>query len=300
MNGYYTEYSDFLNRLFPGGKVQKLSINTNSSCPNRDGTIGSKGCIYCNNKSFTPSYCFNTKDIRQQVREGINFFGRKYPTMGYIAYLQSYTSTHDASKFINTVSILSEMEELKGIIVGTRPDCISNQIIEVLKEISHKKKIIVELGIESLHDHTLRLINRGHDSATSIDAIMHIAEAGFHPGVHIIAGLPRETSEDVISTVRTLCTLPIEVIKLHQLQILKDTELERRWLKGEIPVHPYSLEEYIELCIKIIKLIPRHIAIDRFVSQAPEDMIIAPKWGIKNYMFTQMLKNRLKELQTNG
>lgn len=297
MNPWFTDYSQYLATLFPGVKVQKISVNTDRGCPNRDGTVGSGGCIYCNNQSFTPAYCFGVQGITAQLEAGKKFFARKYPQMKYLAYFQSFSSTYgrDASGLKADLTEALDVEDVVGIVVGTRPDCVPDAVLDVLVEMGRKVPVIVEFGVESLHDRTLRLINRGHDAATAVDSVNRAARRGLHVGVHLIAGLPGESESDILATVDAVCRLPVESIKMHQLQVLRDTPLADMIDRGEVMVEPYTCRQYLELCEKIVHRVPRHIAIDRFLSTAPPEMVMMPKWGVKNYVFTDMLLKRLAE-----
>lgn len=296
MNPFYKDYSEYIAEIFPDFKVQKLSVNTSRSCPNRDGTLGTGGCIYCNNRSFTPGYCFSGGSVAEQLRDGKRFFARKYPDMQYLAYFQSFSSTYGTG-LKQDLEEASGIDGICGIAVGARPDCLGPEVIEILKEYGRSLPVFVEIGVESLHDNTLRLINRGHDAATAIRAIRNCTEAGLHVGVHLIAGLPCETDEMILDTVRRTCDLPIGSLKMHQLQVLKDTPLVAMTESGEVAVTGYSLEDYLDLCVRIVEAVPRHICIERFLAQAPPAMVISPKWGIKNYEFTNLLLNRLSGLR---
>lgn len=297
MNPWFTDYSQYLATLFPGVKVQKISVNTDRGCPNRDGTVGSGGCIYCNNQSFTPAYCFGVRGITAQLEAGKKFFARKYPQMKYLAYFQSFSSTYgrDAADLKADLTEALDVENVVGIVVGTRPDCVPDALLDVLAEIGSEMPVIVEFGVESLHDRTLRLINRGHDASTAVCSVSRAARRGLHVGVHLIAGLPGESESDILATVDAVCRLPVESIKMHQLQVLRDTPLADMIDRGEVTLEPYTYEQYLELCEKIVHRVPRHIAIDRFLSTAPPEMVVMPKWGVKNYVFTDMLLKRLAE-----
>lgn len=285
-------YSDYLAKIFPGTKVQKISVDAGFSCPNRDGTIGTGGCIYCRNDSFTPSYCNSKESISQQLEKGINFFSRKYPQMKYLAYFQSYTGTYNKS-IEELASMYHEAigyRQVVGLVIATRPDCISQEVVNLLKNINSYKPVFVELGAETSHNSTLCLINRNHTWEDVETASGRIADAGLHCGIHLIAGLPGENREMILHTIKKTCTLPIETIKLHQLQILKDTPLLKLWQENQIIIPDFSLEEYLDLCREIINLVPEKIIIERFLSQSPPGMVVSPKWGLKNYEFTNLLE----------
>lgn len=292
----YLTYREYLDRLFPGIRVQKISVDSGRSCPNRDGSIGYGGCIYCDNRSFTPEYCRTIPSIAQQIDTGKNFFRKKYPDTKYLAYFQSYTNTYGDpdSVMAGFREALSEPDVI-GLIVGTRPDCMPDSILCQLDEINNTSTVIVEYGAETSHDNTLNLINRGHTWSQTVDAVQRTAEKGISCGLHLIAGLPGESNEDILSTIDKASALPIDTLKIHQLQVLHGTSLSRMIKKGDIKVHEYTVDEYIELCYNIIQRVPRHIAIERFVSQAPADMLESPRWGLKNYQFTNLLHSRLKK-----
>lgn len=290
MDNPYRDYSDFLAELFDG-KVQKLALNAGFTCPNRDGTKGKGGCAYCNNHSFNPSYAASTENITTQLERGRSFFATKYPKMKYLAYFQAYTNTYaETKRLVELYEEAIRPEDVVGLIIGTRPDCMPEDLLLALKDINARKKVIVEFGIESSHNDTLRRVNRCHTWEESTDAIIRTHDAGIPTGVHLIMGLPGETESMMLDTVDAVCRLPIATIKFHHLQILKGTRMATE--AGRIPV--FGLEEYLDLCVKIVNHVPTHIAIERFVSSAPSDMVIAPKWGLKNYQFTHLLLNRLR------
>lgn len=303
MGLYYTEYSDYLHRLFGPVKMQKLSINAGFTCPNRDGRIGRGGCVYCNNSGFTPHYCTPADSVAEQIRKGKEFFSRKYPTMRYLAYFQSYTSTYgDLDTLERIYSEALAQPGVDGIVIGTRPDCMGQDVLNMLSGLnSAESRVIVEYGAESIHDRTLRLINRNHTAACLRDAIERTASAGISCGVHLIMGLPGETEREMMQTVDEICALPIDTVKFHQLQIVSGTPLAAEWHRQQAgqtsampPLKVFSLEEYIALCVKIVSHVPRRIAIERFTSHTPPQWLIAPRWGLKNYEFTHRLHKELK------
>lgn len=301
MNPYYTDYSEYIARIFPGRKIQKISVNAGFSCPNRDGTIGRGGCIYCANTSFTPGYCFDSASVSDQLKAGISFFGRKYPKMEYMAYFQSYTNTYGRSADA-LEKLWQEALRVPGVValaVGTRPDCLSESVVDMFGKINKEVPVFVELGVETMSDETLALINRGHSSAQTVDALMRLADAGIHAGAHLIAGLPGETSTDVLESVKVVCNLPIDSIKMHHLQVLRGTRLHRMIMEGEITVPQLTVDSYLDLCCDIIRIVPRRIAIERFLASAPPGMVVSPAWGLKNYQFVNLLHNKLKGHSTN-
>lgn len=288
-------YSDFLNHYFPGIKIQKISVNAGFSCPNRDGTLGTGGCSYCRNDSFSPSYCFSTNDIEKQIKAGKDFFRKKYKNLKYLIYFQSFTNTYhkDISLLSDLYDVALKDEDHLGLIIGTRPDTLPENVLDMISEKSKKKKIFLEIGAETSFNETLKNINRNHTWEDVEKTVIKASERDLDCGLHLIAGLPGENNHMVLETIDKACKLPIKTLKLHQLQILKGTLLHRQWENGEVKMRIYELEEYLELCVKILKRIPENIIIERFISQSPPDLVVAPQWGIKNYQFIHKLEKML-------
>ncbi|MDE6717086.1 MAG: TIGR01212 family radical SAM protein [Muribaculaceae bacterium] len=302
MNPFYKDYSQYMSEKFPGIKVQKISINAGFSCPNRDGTIGRGGCIYCDPTSFTPGYCFGNDSVRDQLEAGKRFFARKYPEMKYLAYFQSFTNTFTGkvAKGEGERNLRALYEEalttndVVGLIIGSRPDCFSSATIDLLAELNRRRPVFVEIGAESSHDGTLRKINRGHTWRQTCETVRRLAGAGLPVGLHLIFGLPGEEEEMMMETVRRVCALPVESLKFHHLQVISGTRLHSAVIAGKLDIHPFGLEEYLDLCVKVVETVPRNIAIERFLASSPPVRVVAPKWGLKNYEFTNLLLNRLK------
>lgn len=290
-------YSDYLDRIFPNQKIQKISVDAGFTCPNRDGSIATGGCIYCRNDSFSPQYCNPRDSVTVQLAKGKKFFSRKYPKMKFLAYFQSYTGTYNKD-----ISILSslyhealDVEDIVGLVVATRPDCLPDEVVRLLEDINCYKPVFVELGAETSHNETLKLINRNHSWEDVVQSTKRLASAKLHCGLHLIAYLPRENRSMILETIDRSTALPIETLKLHQLQILKGTPLFNKITNGELEVYTPSLEEYMDLCIDIIKKVPENIIIERFLSQSPPEMVVSPSWGLKNYQF---LANLAKVLES--
>lgn len=289
----YRDFSDFLATHF-AGKIQKISINAGFSCPNRDGTLGTGGCTYCNNQTFNPSYCAPSLTVTEQLEEGKRFFARKYPSMRYLAYFQAYTSTHgDIERLKSLYEEALAVDGVVGLIIGTRPDCMPDELLDYLESLAARCFVLVEYGAESSHDSTLELINRCHTWGQTVEAVNRTAARGIHVGLHMIMGLPGESLEMMLSSVDALSALPIDTVKFHQLQIIRGTRLARDIEMGLYDVPRMSVEEYIDLCAMIVQRINPSIAIERFTSQSPEELLIYPKWGLKNYQFVNLLHRRL-------
>lgn len=292
----YRDFSQFLAELFPC-KMQKIAVNAGVTCPNRDGTKGRGGCTYCNNQTFNPAYCAPVLNVTQQLEEGKKFFGKKYPEMRYLAYFQAYTNTHgDIQRLISLYEEALKVEKVDGLIIGTRPDCMPDELLEKLVSMHQKSCVMIEYGAETAHNATLDIINRCHTWEETIDAVMRTSTAGLPVGLHLIMGLPGENREMMIETIDRVSRLPIDTVKLHQLQLVKGTRMALDVEKGLYDVTKFSVDEYIDLCCEVVKHVRPDIAIERFVSQSPDDLLISPRWGLKNYEFTHRLNRRLKEL----
>ena len=295
---YYNDYGSYLRRMFDF-KVQKISIDGGFTCPNRDGTKGTGGCTYCNNRTFNPAYCHRNRSVTEQMEQGIAFFSHKYPQMRYLAYFQAYTNTYATletlrAKYEEALSV----EGCIGIVIGTRPDCMPDQLLHYLQELSKQTYIMVEYGVESTDDDTLKRINRGHDFATSADAIRRTAAAGLPVGAHIILGLPGEKRDTLAAQARLMSSLPITTLKLHQLQIIRGTRMAEEYLAHPEEFHLFELDEYIETAIGYLENLRPDIIVERFSSQSPKELLLAPDWGIKNHELADKIKRRMKELDT--
>lgn len=290
---YYNDFGTWIRKQFPDFRVQKISIDAGFSCPNRDGKISSGGCTYCDNRTFNPSYCDRKKSISEQLEEGKSFFARKYPDMKYLAYFQAYTNTYAKVEQLREMyEEALRMEDVVGIVIGTRPDCMSDELLDYLEELNKRTFLLVEYGIESANDDTLRRINRGHDFACSRDAVERTHARGILTGGHIIIGLPGEDAEESLRQAPIISSLPLDILKIHQMQIIKGTRLAQEY--AEHPFHVYLVEEYIDVIVRFIRLLRPDLVLERFVSQSPKELLVAPKWGLKNYEFTNLLNNRLK------
>lgn len=295
----YNDYGTWLKEQL-GIKVQKISLNAGFTCPNRDGSVGVGGCTYCNNQTFNPEYCDNTKSITQQLEEGKRFFAKKYPEMKYLAYFQAYTNTYGSLD-----SLISKYEEalavpdVVGVVIGTRPDCMPDTLLDYLEGLNHRTFLIVEYGIESVYDATLLRINRGHLHAQTVDAITRTASRNIRVGAHVILGLPGESREDLLNEASVLSALPISLLKLHQLQLIKGTRMAEEYLSSPSDFHLFTADEYIDLVIDFIERLRPDIVLERFVSQSPSSLLAIPGWGLKNYEFVDKVKRRLEQRNTH-
>lgn len=291
----YNDFAGFLAGEFPF-KVQKISVNAGFTCPNRDGTKGFGGCTYCNNQTFNPAYCRDDRSVTMQLEEGKRFFVRKYPQMKYLAYFQAYTNTYGELELLKRMyEEALAVEGVVGLVIGTRPDCMPDSLLDYLEEVNRRTFLLVEYGIESADDRTLERINRGHSFACTEDAVRRTAARGIRTGGHVILGLPGESREDLIKQAERLSELPLTTLKIHQLQLIRGTRMAHEYALHPEEFHLFSADEYIDLVIDYVEHLRPDLILERFVSQSPRELLIAPDWGLKNHEFTDRVKKRMKE-----
>lgn len=292
----YNDFPTFLKRLFTG-KVQKISINAGFTCPNRDGTVGYGGCTYCNNQTFNPEYCRTEKSVSVQLEEGKRFFAHKYPEMKYLAYFQAYTNTYGELEMLKRkYEEALAVDDVVGLVIGTRPDCMSDTLLDYLETLAQRTFVLVEYGIESTLDRTLRRINRGHTWQAAVDAVERTAARGLPVGGHVILGLPGESREDMLGQAADISRLPLDTLKLHQLQLIRGTRMAREYEERPEDFHLFDdVDEYIALVVDYIQRLRPDLVLERFVSQSPKELLLAPDWGLKNYEFNHRLQKRMKE-----
>lgn len=295
---HYNDYGSWLTAQL-GGKVQKISINAGFTCPNRDGSVGTGGCTYCNNQTFNPAYCAPAKSITLQLEEGKQFFARKYPDMKYLAYFQAYTNTYDSLE-----RLCAKYEEalrvpgVVGLVIGTRPDCMPPELLDYLADLNHRTFLIVEYGVESVYDATLQRINRGHTHAQTVDAICRTAACGIRVGAHIILGLPGEQRSQLLTEASVLSELPLTLLKLHQLQLIRGTRMAEEFAEAPSDFHLFTADEYIDLVIDFVERLRPDMVLERFVSQSPASLLAVPGWGLKNHEFVDKVRRRISERGT--
>ena len=290
----YREFGSWLQGRF-GCKVQKISVNAGFTCPNRDGTVGWGGCTFCNNQTFNPAYCTPSKSVSRQIEEGKAFFSRKYPDMKYLAYFQAYTNTYGSLGHLRSVyEEALGVEDVVGIVIGTRPDCMPPDLLQYLSDLSSRTFLIVEYGVESASEDTLLRINRGHTFAVSADAICRTAEKGIMVGAHLILGFPWERRAELMRQAKVIAGLPLTTLKLHQLQIIRGTRLAEEYASH--PWHVVTAEEYADLVLEYISYLPPNLVLERFVSQSPPEYVVAPKWGLKNHEFADIIRRKMRLL----
>lgn len=296
----YNSFVGYFKRKY-GERLQKIVLDAGFTCPNRDGSVGRGGCTYCDNAAFHPSYSTSGKSIRQQLDEGIEFHKVRYRTTEhYLAYFQAYSNTYAPLERLRQLyeEALSH-PQVVGIVIGTRPDCVDEAKLDYLAELAQKHVVIVEYGIESCYDVTLRRINRGHDFETARRAVEMTAERGIDVGVHFILGLPGETRQMMLDACRMINDLPVRSVKFHQLQIVKGTRMEREYAERPEDFERFSLDEYLDFFVDMLERLRPTLSIERFVGEVPPRFVNETPWGlIRNVELLRLLDRRLEERAT--
>ncbi len=299
MNRRYNSYRSYLQNIV-GQRVQKVAINAGLGCPNRDGTLGSSGCTFCVNEAFTPSYCSPELSVSKQIENGIEFHKRRYAKSSkYLAYFQSFSNTYASLEHLRALyGEAVKHPDVVGLVVGTRPDCIDEEKLDYLVELAATLQyVIVEYGVESVYDTTLRRINRGHDFKTARQAIEMTAKRGLHTGAHFIVGLPGESNEMIMESVKVINSLPLKTVKFHQLQLFAGTAMVDDYEQNPKDFHFYELEEYLDLFCDILSNLRSDIVVERFASEAPPRFHYGQRpWGDLRYeQLVQLLDKKLEE-----
>lgn len=283
-NRRFNSYKRFLQERF-GGRMQKLTLNAGFTCPNRDGSIGVGGCTYCVNDAFNPSYCDVRKSVRQQLDEGIEFHQNRYRRAdGYLAYFQAYSNTYASLETMDELYRPAlEHPQVKGIVVGTRPDCIDEHKLEYFARLQEHMFVSIEYGVESCFDETLRRINRGHTFRQAEDAFALTKQYGIHCAGHFMYGLPGETPEMWLSSVRDINALPMNGIKFHQLQLIRDTKMEKEYYETPADFHLFTIDTYVPFIVDITERLNPSFVIERFAGEVPPRFLRENTWGLTRY-----------------
>ncbi|MDB4303811.1 TIGR01212 family radical SAM protein [Desulfosarcina sp.] len=299
-NRRFNSYTEYFKKYF-GERVQKVTVDAGFTCPNRDGLLARGGCTYCDNDAFNPSYCQPQKSVAQQIEEGIEFHKVRYRrAKKYLAYFQAFSNTYaPLEELKKTYDQALKIPGVTGLVIGTRPDCIDDEKLEYFSKLSEQYYIIIEYGIESCYNKTLEFINRGHTFEQSAEAIIKTARYGIKTGAHIIFGLPGESREEMMNEAKILSELPINNIKFHQLQIIKNTVMAKQYSNNPEIFNLFGLEEYIDFIIRFIEQLNPEFIIERFTGEVPPRFLAGPNWGlIRNDQVNIMIENKLAQLNT--
>lgn len=287
----YNSFGAYMRRAF-GAKVYKVNVDAGFTCPNRDGTLGVSGCIYCNNDSFRPNSCKPSLSISEQVKSGIIHTKKRFQAAKFLVYFQAYTNTYAPVDELEKLyrEALSEPDVI-GLAIGTRPDSVDSAKIEMIESLASKYFILIEYGLQSMYDKSLEFIQRGHDYQTFIKALEMTKNRGIHMGVHLIAGIPTETRQETLAMAEEMSLLPIEFLKMHQLQIVKDTPLAMMHRASPLPVFGY--QEYLDFVADFIERTAPHIVFQRLFATAPDDILVAPAWGKNRHQILSDIEKNL-------
>ena len=289
----FNDLAGYLKKIF-GTRVQKLSVDAGFTCPNRDGTVGTGGCTFCNNRSFTPAYCSPYHTVADQLKRGMAFFSAKYADNQYLAYFQSYTNTYGPlERLIQVYDEALSVPGIIGLVIGTRPDCLPEPVLDYLQELAGTCYVSLELGIESTLDRTLARVNRGHSFQDTVTAFRLAAKRNLHTGGHLILGLPGETRSDMLGHALAINQLPINMIKIHQLQIIRGTPLADQYQEHPDDFLQFTAEEYIDLVISFLELLDPYIIVERYASVSSPGLLTGSRWGLKNYQLVTLIEREM-------
>lgn len=296
--GPFNDYSHYIRRHF-NRRVQKLSLDVGFTCPNRDGSRGKGGCSFCNNNTFNPGYCQPESSVTHQLDEGISFFREKYPDQLYLAYFQAYTNTYAPLEHLKRLyeEALAH-PRVNGIVVGTRPDCLPDELIAYFSELQKKFYVVIELGVESTSEETLKRVNRGHTYEETKLAIQKLHAAGLPIGGHLILGLPGETDQMMLKHADRLSELPLNFLKIHQLQYVRGSAMGKEYEQDPSFFRVFDIYEYIDLVVRFLEHLNPDIVVERLASQAPYKLLLAPRWELKNFQLVEMVRKKMAEQNT--
>ena len=276
---FYNDYASWSERTF-GHRVQKIALDAGFSCPNRDGSKGRGGCVFCDNASFNPPYCSSGKSIRQQLEEGKRFFAHKGIQGHYLAYFQAFSNTYAPLERLKVLyGEALDVEGVEGLVIATRPDCVDEEKLDYLELLSRQTHVEVEYGLESVLDRTLALVNRCHTQECSRRALTATRQRGITTGAHVILGLPGESREDMLGQAGTVSMLDVDILKIHQLQVIRGTRLASLYEQQPFPL--FDAEGYVRLVAQYLRLLRPDIVIERLVSTRPGSHLLAPCWALK-------------------
>lgn len=296
----FFSWADYCRREY-GGRIQKVSVNAGMSCPNRDGTLGTGGCTFCNNEGFSPSYCTPDKPIGRQLDQGLSFLKKRYKRSAvFVAYFQAFTNTHASLGQLKKVyGEALNHPGIKGLVIGTRPDCVDDEKLDYLASLAKRYFVKLEYGVESCNDKTLRRVNRGHTFEDAVNAIRMTAERKLLTGIHLIAGLPGESRDQILAQVQMINTLPVHSLKLHQLQIVKGTPIAEEYTMHPDHFELFTLDEYLLFMVQFLERLRPDIAVERFSGEVPPRLNAGPSWGmLRTDQVLTRLENMLLEKDT--
>ncbi len=296
MSDYYLAFGDYLKHLF-GEKVYKVTLDAGFSCPNRDGTLSRDGCIFCDDTgSFSRLYS-NALPISEQLAVGMSKIKDRYHAKKFLAYFQAYTNTYKPVEELKKIYDQVFIDDIVGMSIGTRPDCVDEQKLDLIASYNNENRFIqVEYGIQSVHDKTLKFINRGHDFQCFQEACRLSKERNIKICAHVILGLPNETREDMLQTAKTLASMGLDGIKIHMLAVMEGTKIHKMFQDGLINL--MSEEEYINTVCDFLELLPPEMSIQRLAGNGKREFRIQPRWLGKKLELVGKMENEFKKRGT--
>jgi radical SAM protein (TIGR01212 family) len=272
----YHALSRYLRARF-GARVYRVTIDAGFTCPNVDGTVAVGGCVYCDNRSFSPNRRLPRTGVREQVRRGVAALGRRYGADRFLAYFQAATNTYaPVEKLRRLYDDALDHPQVVGLAVGTRPDCVPDPVLDMLEWYARHTYVCLELGLQTVHDRSLEWMNRGHDAGAFLDAVSRCQGRGFDLCAHVILGLPGESAADMLATADALAALPVQGVKIHNLHVVKGTPLEGMYRRGEVDL--FGRDEYVRVVCDFLERLPPGMVIHRLSGDAPPDYLVAPAW----------------------
>jgi radical SAM protein (TIGR01212 family) len=272
----YYALSRFLRQRF-GTRVCRVTVDAGFTCPNVDGSVAVGGCVYCDNRSFSPNRRLPRTTIREQIRRGIALLQKRYRADHFLAYFQAATNTYaPVARLQRLYDEALDHPQIVGLAVGTRPDCVPDPVLELLQGYARERYVCLELGLQSIHDRSLDWMNRGHHADAFVDAVQRCQGRGLDLCIHVILGLPGETPADMMATATALAALPVQGVKIHNLHVVKDTPLEQMFRAGEVRMLEFA--EYVGLVCNFLERLPPGMVIHRLSGEAPPDYLVAPAW----------------------
>ncbi len=275
----YYPFSRFLRERF-GGRVWRVTVDAGFTCPNVDGTVTTGGCVYCDNRSFSPNRRLPRTDVRTQVRRGVEVLGRRHGADRFLAYFQAATNTHAPVERLRALyDAALEHPQVVGLAVGTRPDSVPGPVLDLLEGYARDRYVCLELGLQSRHDRSLDWMNRGHHFDAFVDAVARCAGRGLDLCAHVILGLPGESRDDMLETADAIAELPVNGVKIHNLHVVRGTPMEAMYHAGTVPM--LSRDEYVAVVCDFLERLPADVVIHRLNGDAPPDYLVAPAWCLE-------------------
>ena len=298
--GRYNSYIGYFKKTY-GERLQKVVVDAGFTCPNRDGLVGTGGCTYCDNAAFHPGYSTAGVPIHVQIDEGIKFHRVRYrKAEKFLAYFQPYSNTYAPIERLREVYEEALSHPLvAGIVIGTRPDCVDEDKIDYLASLARNHVVVIEYGIESVYDRTLKRINRGHSFEDAARAVEMTAARGLTQGAHFIFGLPGETVGDMLAYAPIINKMPLHSVKFHQLQIVRGTAMEQEFASHPSDFVTFSLDEYLDFIADLLERLRPDLYIERFAGEVPPRFVNSTPWGLlRNTELIRLLEQRLEERNT--